>query len=92
VDQSVELRVRGRGHARMPVPEHRGSDATGEVEVRLAVRVVDAVAFPVIPGTLEVARHDRREMRLGLRGEPLGGRGGGDQRFGHGCCFRPSWS
>ena len=51
VDQPVELGVGGGGDARMPVAQHRGRDAAGEVEVGLAVRVVEAVALPVIPGT-----------------------------------------
>ena len=67
-DEPVDLGVdRGR-HPRMRVAERGHGDPVGEVEVRLAVRVVQAVAVAVAPVAGEVAAEDGRQVRGGLHG------------------------
>ena len=64
-DQPVDLLVDRRRDARMDVTERRDGDPVREVEVRLAVRVVQPVADAVAPRALEIAAQDRGEVRFG---------------------------
>ena len=61
-DESVDLGVdRGR-HGRVVVAEHGDRDAVREVEIGLAIGVVQPVALAVTPLALEVATEDRRDV------------------------------
>ena len=61
-DQSVDLGVdRGR-HAWMGVTQRGHRDPVGEVEIGLAVRVVQVVSAAVAPFALEVAAEDRGQV------------------------------
>ena len=62
-DELVDLGVDRRRHPRMGVAQRRDRDAVGEVEVRLAVGVVQPVALAVAPRPLEVAAQDGRQVR-----------------------------
>ena len=64
----------------LPWPSDADGDPVGEVEVRPAVRVVQAVALAVAPRPLEVAAEDRRQVRGGERGEVEPGGGGRGRR------------
>src|SRR5258705_4180721 len=67
MDQSIDLGVDSGRHSRVAVAQDRGRNAGCEVEVRLAVGVVQPVGVAVGPRPLEVAGHDRREVRLARR-------------------------
>ena len=62
VEQSVGLGVDGGSDGGVPMAEHGDRDAGGEIEVGLAVRVVEAMALAVVPVALEVAGEDRRQV------------------------------
>ena len=65
-DQPVDLGVdRGRD-PRMRVAERRDRDPVGEVEVGLAVGVVEPVALAVAPAALEIATEDGGQVRGGV--------------------------
>ena len=64
VEELVDLLVDGLRHGRVVMAERRGGDAVREIEVAPARGVDQLVALAAIPGTLEVAAEDRREVRL----------------------------
>ena len=66
-DQPVDLGVDRGGDRRVVVAEGGDGDPVGEVEVRLAGRVVQAMALAVAPAPLEVAAEDRRDVGRRVR-------------------------
>ena len=87
-DELVDLLVDRRRDRRMVMAQGRDGDPVGEVEVRLAGRVVHPVALAMAPAALEIAPQDRRHVRSGERGEIDGvgrGRGGRVLVGRHGC-------
>ena len=72
-DQPVDLGVDRRRHARMAVAQRRDRDPVREVEVGLAVGVVQPVALAVAPRALEVAPEDGRQVRAGVEGHGRSG-------------------
>src|SRR4029079_16875589 len=67
VEQLRGLVLDRGGHVRMRVPEDRDRDSGREVEVCLAVGVVQPVALASDPRPLEVAGHHRREVASAQR-------------------------
>ena len=90
VEELVDLLVDRLRHRRVVVAERGRRDARCEVEVVSAGGVDQLVAFAAVPGTLEVAPEDRRQVRRRERLEVR--RGGRDGRRGRvdGGVHRPS--
>ncbi len=74
-DEAVDLRVDGGGDGGMMVPERRDGDAVGEVEIRPAFDVEQAMPLAMAPGALEIAAQDRRQVVWRCEGGACRGRG-----------------